>query len=103
MAAPTATQVGSLGDGPNGNLTSIDKVTTYDAFFTDQWSVGRATFNLGLRFDHYDVWTPTQTQLPPETLGEVAPMPCAVWHTEQVKPSFPTWLLCFIQLVLARI
>src|SRR4051812_33549121 len=24
MAAPTATQVGSLGDGPNGNLTSID-------------------------------------------------------------------------------
>jgi hypothetical protein len=63
MAAPTATHVGTLGDGPNGNLTSIDKVTTYDAFFTDQWAVGRATFNLGLRFDHYDVWTPTQNQL----------------------------------------
>jgi hypothetical protein len=63
MAAPTATHVGSLGDGPNGNLTSIDKVTTYDAFFTDQWAVGRATFNLGVRFDHYDVWTPTQQQL----------------------------------------
>ena len=63
LAAPTATHVGSLGDGPNGNLTSIDKVTTYDAFFTDQWAVGRATFNLGVRFDHYDVWTPTQQQL----------------------------------------
>ena len=63
MAAPTATHVGSLGDGPNGNLLSIDKVTTYDAFLTDQYSVGRATFNLGVRFDHYDVWTPEQTQL----------------------------------------
>ncbi|MCU1385183.1 MAG: hypothetical protein JWL71_3880 [Acidobacteria bacterium] len=63
FAAPTATHVGSLGDGPNGNLTSIDKVTTYDAFFTDQYAIGRATFNLGLRFDHYDVWTPTQNQL----------------------------------------
>jgi hypothetical protein len=63
LAVPTATHVGSLGDGPNGNLLSVDKVTTYDAFVTDQWSVGRATFNLGLRFDHYDVWTPDQTQL----------------------------------------
>jgi hypothetical protein len=63
MAAPTATHVGSLGDGPNGNLTSIDKVTTYDGFLTDQYAIGRATFNLGVRFDHYDVWTPSQQQL----------------------------------------
>jgi hypothetical protein len=63
MYAPTATHVGSLGDGPNGNLLSVDKVSTYDAFFTDQWAVGRATFNLGVRYDHYDVWTPEQTQL----------------------------------------
>ena len=63
MAAPTATQVGNLGAGPNGDLTSIDKVTTYDWFLTDQYAIGRATFNLGLRFDHYDVWTPTQNQL----------------------------------------
>jgi hypothetical protein len=63
LYAPTATHVGSLGDGPNGNLLSIDKVNTLDAFFTDQWSVGRATFNLGVRYDHYDVFTPTQTQL----------------------------------------
>jgi hypothetical protein len=63
LYAPTATHVGSLGDGPNGNLLSVDKVTTYDAFITDQWAYKRATFNLGLRFDSYDVWTPDQTQL----------------------------------------
>ena len=63
LSAPTATQVGSLGDGPNGNLTSIDKVTTIDWFVTDQWTYGRATMNLGLRYDHYDVWTPAQQQL----------------------------------------
>jgi hypothetical protein len=63
LYAPTATQVGSLGDGPNGNLLSVDKVTTYDWFLTDQYQVGRASFNLGVRFDHYDVWTPEQSQL----------------------------------------
>ena len=52
-----ATQVGSLGDGPNGNLLSISKLNTIDAFVTDQYTVGRATFNLGLRWDHYDVFT----------------------------------------------
>jgi hypothetical protein len=61
--APTATHVGSLGDGPKGNLLSVAKVTTYDAFFTDQYAVGRATFNLGARWDHYDVSTPEQSQL----------------------------------------
>ena len=63
MAAPTATQVGSLGDGPNGNLLSISKLNTIDAFVTDQYTVGRATFNLGVRWDHYDVFTPEQRQL----------------------------------------
>jgi hypothetical protein len=63
LSVPTATHVGSLGDGPNGNLLSIDKVTTYDAFLTDQWTIGRATLNLGVRYDYYDVWTPAQTQL----------------------------------------
>jgi len=63
LYAPTALSVGSLGDGPNGNLLSIAKVNTIDAFITDQWSIGRATLNLGVRFDHYDVFTPDQTQL----------------------------------------
>jgi hypothetical protein len=63
MYAPTALSVGSLGDGPNGNLLSVDKVNTLDWFVTDQWSVGRATLNLGVRYDHYDVYTPDQSQL----------------------------------------
>ena len=63
LYAPTATHVGSLGDGPNGNLLSIAKLDTYDAFMNDQYTVGRATFNLGLRWDHYRAWTPQQHQL----------------------------------------
>jgi len=63
MSAPTATHVGSLGDGPNGNLLSIDKLNTIDAFVTDQYTLGRATLNLGVRWDHYDVFTPEQRQL----------------------------------------
>ncbi len=63
MYAPTALKVGSLGDGPSGNLLSIDRVNTKDFFVTDQWSVGTATFNLGVRYDDYDVFMPDQTQL----------------------------------------
>ena len=63
MYAPTATSVGSLGDGPNGNLLSVAKVNTTDFFVTDQWAYKRATANLGIRFDHYDGFTPEQTQL----------------------------------------
>jgi len=63
LYAPTATHVGSLGDGPNGNLLTVDKLSTVNVFFTDQYTVGHATFNLGARWDHYDVWTPDQTQL----------------------------------------
>ena len=63
LGAPTATHVGSLGDGPNGNLLSLSKLSTIDWFLTDQYTLGRATLNLGIRFDHYDAWTPDQKQL----------------------------------------
>jgi hypothetical protein len=63
MYAPTALQVGSLGDGPSGNLLSVDRVNTKDFFVTDQYTVGRATFNLGVRYDGYDVYMPDQSQL----------------------------------------
>src|SRR6266516_390591 len=63
MYAPTATSVGSLGDGPNGNLLSVAKVNTTDFFVTDQWAYKHATFHLGVRFDHYDGFTPEQQQL----------------------------------------
>ncbi|HZP48170.1 MAG TPA: TonB-dependent receptor [Vicinamibacterales bacterium] len=61
--APTALKVGSLGDGPSGNLLSVDRVNTKDFFVTDQYTIGRATLNLGVRYDQYDVFTPDQTQL----------------------------------------
>ena len=38
-------------------------MTTWDAFLTDQWSIGRATVNLGVRFDRYRSWIPEQRQL----------------------------------------
>ena len=63
MYAPTATSVGSLGDGPNGNLLSVSKLNTIDMFLTDQFTIKHTTLNLGLRFDHYDVFTPDQRQL----------------------------------------
>src|SRR5262249_29212160 len=63
LYAPTALTVGSNQDGPNGNLLSVAKVNTIDAFITDQWTIGRATLNLGVRFDHYNVFTPDQIQL----------------------------------------
>ena len=63
MYAPTALSVGKNQDGPNGNLLSVAKVNTTDFFVTDQWSIGRATLNLGVRYDHYDGWTPDQQQL----------------------------------------
>src|SRR5438045_3517583 len=63
MAAPTATHVGSLGDGWNGNLLSVAKVNTIDAFVTDQYAIGRLTMNLGVRWDHYDAFPPDQRQI----------------------------------------
>jgi hypothetical protein len=64
ISAPTATSVGKLGAGPNGDLTSVVKLTTIDAFGTDQFTIGRATLNLGLRYDHYRSWSPQQSVLP---------------------------------------
>jgi len=63
LFAPTATAVGGTLAGPHGDLLSVANVTTYDAFVTDQWTVGRATLNLGVRYDHYRGWTPDQRQL----------------------------------------
>ena len=36
-------------------------MNTIDVFITDQYTVGRATLNLGVRFDHYDVFTPIRS------------------------------------------
>jgi hypothetical protein len=63
LYAPTATAVGGIQSGPNGDLLGVDKLNTYDAFINDQWSVGRATLNLGVRYDRYRNFTPDQKQL----------------------------------------
>jgi len=39
----------------------------------------------------------------PVIFGEVAPIPWAVWHTEQVKPYWDMCRLCCVKLELDRI
>ena len=63
LYAPTATNVGGVLSGPHGELLNVNKLSTFDAFLTDQWNVGRATLNLGVRFDHYRSFSPDQQQL----------------------------------------
>ena len=63
LYAPTATHVGAIDDGPNGNLLQDSRMTVSDAFVSDQWNIGRATLNLGLRWDRYHAWSPEQRQL----------------------------------------
>ena len=63
LFAPTATHVGAINDGPAGNLLSIDRMTVADAFITDRWAIGRATLNIGVRWDRYHSGTPEQRQL----------------------------------------
>ena len=84
--APTATAIGGIQAGPNGDLLSIDKVTTFDSFVTDQYTVGRATLNLGVRFDHYRVWTPEQTQL-----AYTFPTGTSISATSFPETTYATW------------
>ena len=63
LYAPTATALEHILSGPHGELLSDAKLTTWDAFITDQWTVGRASLNLGVRFDRYRSWIPEQKQL----------------------------------------
>jgi hypothetical protein len=86
LYAPTATKIGGIQAGPNGDLLSVDKLNTQDAFVSDQWSVGRATLNLGLRYDRYRNFTPDQKQLAYSfgplavQAGTIAAKTYAVWN-----------------------
>jgi hypothetical protein len=86
LYAPTATALESILAGPNGDLLSDAKVTTYDAFITDQWAIGRATVNMGVRYDHYRSWIPEQRQL-------AFTFPSALSIPDQIFPeqTFVTW------------
>ncbi|HMD37050.1 MAG TPA: carboxypeptidase regulatory-like domain-containing protein [Vicinamibacterales bacterium] len=61
--APTATNVGGVLSGPHGELLNVNKLGTYNTFLSDQWSAGKATLNMGVRYDHYRSYSPDQQQL----------------------------------------
>jgi len=61
---PTATEVGKLGLGREGALTSQSALDVFAMFINDTWAVGRLTVNAGLRYDRYSGRLPEQEQLP---------------------------------------
>jgi hypothetical protein len=63
IGVPTATAVNSISPSSIPGLTSIDALSTFDFFLTDQYTIGRATINGGIRFDHYNSYSPAQTTL----------------------------------------
>ncbi len=60
---PTARRVNALGAGKSGDLLSVAKLDHVNAFLSDQWSLGRLTLNLGVRWDRYRSWVPEQEQM----------------------------------------
>jgi hypothetical protein len=60
---PTATEVGSLKANDRGGLLSLANLDAAGAFLNDTWVLGRATVNMGIRWDRYRSWTPEQIQL----------------------------------------
>lgn len=65
LYAPTARKVSKVAaDVDDGDLTTQDRLDVASAFISDQWSLGRMTFNLGVRWDRYHGWSPDQVQLP---------------------------------------
>ncbi len=67
---PTATEAGKLGLGKSGALTSASALDVASFFANDTWSKGRATVNLGVRYDRYKSTLPEQQQL----AGAVGPV-----------------------------
>jgi hypothetical protein len=48
----------------NDHLNTRDRLNVGSFYVSDQWAVGRATMNVGVRYDRYRAWSPEQTQLP---------------------------------------
>ena len=48
----------------NDHLTTQDRLNVGSFYVSDQLAMGRATINLGVRYDHYRAWSPDQVQLP---------------------------------------
>ncbi|MCC6988664.1 MAG: TonB-dependent receptor, partial [Acidobacteria bacterium] len=60
---PTARSVGSLKTDNNGDTYVGNNLDVFGAFVNDTWSVGRATVNMGVRWDRYNNWLPDQSQV----------------------------------------
>ncbi len=58
---PTATDAGKL--SAHDKLTSISGLNALGAFVNDTWAIGRATVNMGVRYDRYHGVLPEQQQL----------------------------------------
>jgi hypothetical protein len=58
---PTALEVG--GGGLRDGLLSVAKLDQQDLFVSDTVQIGRATLNLGLRYDRYKSYIPEQRQM----------------------------------------
>ena len=82
FALPTATEVGKLGLGRDGALTSQSALNVFGAFINDTWSVGRLTVNGGLRYDRYSGYLPEQQQLA-ATVGPVS-VPAATFAQQDL-------------------
>ncbi|MGE3274822.1 MAG: carboxypeptidase regulatory-like domain-containing protein [Vicinamibacterales bacterium] len=67
---PTATEVGKLGLGKAGALTSRSALNVASFFLNDTWAAGRMTINGGVRYDHYNSFLPEQESLA-ATVGPV--------------------------------
>ncbi|HEY7291453.1 MAG TPA: carboxypeptidase regulatory-like domain-containing protein [Vicinamibacterales bacterium] len=63
IGVPTATSVNTISPSSIDGLTSIDALQTTDFFGTDQYAIGRATINAGVRFDHYRSYSPIQNTI----------------------------------------
>jgi hypothetical protein len=60
---PTARDVGSLKTDNNGDTYVGNNLNVIGVFVNDTWALGRATINMGARWDRYDNWTPEQHQV----------------------------------------
>ena len=64
LDVPTALRVGKdAADVNKDDLTTLDRLGVANLYASDQWQSGRATFNLGLRWDRYNAWSPDQVQI----------------------------------------
>jgi hypothetical protein len=63
FGVPTASCVCGLKASDNGDLFVINKLNQEDLFINDTWSMGRVTWNIGVRWDRYHGWMPEQRQI----------------------------------------